>query len=198
MRHTTKGITTVALVSLALFALACNKGPAEAALKAVDQALAAARPEIQKYVPEELASLEAAAQAARAELEKGNYTEALKGAQDLPEKIQAAADAAAEKKAQLTTTWTSLAAGLPGLVRSITEKVTALAAARSLPKGMTRDLLESARADLGSVSEAWTAATAAFEGGDIPRAVQTAEDVKARAEALAGTLGLSPAPAARP
>jgi acetylornithine deacetylase/succinyl-diaminopimelate desuccinylase-like protein len=198
MRQRTRGIAGIALMSLALLALGCNKGPAEAALKAADEALAAARPEVQRYVPEELTSLDAAVQAARSELEKGNYTEALKAAQRLPERIQAAVDAAAERKAQLTATWTALTVGLPGLVQSITEKVTALAAARSLPKGMTKDALASARADLESVSEAWTAATAAFQGGDIPRAVETAQDVKGRAEALARTLGLSPPPAARP
>jgi hypothetical protein len=86
-----------------------------------------------------------------------------------------------------------MSGSLPGLVQSITEKVTALAAAKALPKGMTKEMLAGARADLASATEAWTAATAAFQGGDIPRAVTTAQDVKAKAEALAGMLGLAPA-----
>jgi hypothetical protein len=195
MRPLTKGIATLVVASLALFASACNKGPADAALKAADQALAASQPEIEKYVPEELAALTSAAQAARAEFEKGNYTEALKAAQELPAKIEAAMAAASENRAQLTATWTAVSGSLPGLVQSITEKVTTLAAARSLPKGMTKDMLANAQTDLASVTESWTAATAAFQGGDIPRAVQTAQDVKAKAEALAGMLGLAPAAA---
>jgi len=193
MRPLTKGIAALAVASLALFATGCNKGPAEAALSAVDQALAAAKPEIERYVPEELGSLTSAAQAARAEFEKGNYTEALKAAQELPGKIQAAVALAGEKKAQLTAAWTAMSGSLPGLVQSITEKVTALGAAKALPKGMTKEMLASAQADLASATEAWTAATAAFQGGDIPRAVTTAQDVKAKAEALAGMLGLTPA-----
>jgi hypothetical protein len=196
MRQLKNGIAALAVVSLALFASGCNKGPAEAALKAADEALAAAQPEIEKYVPEELASLTSAAQAARSEFEKGNYTEALKAAQELPARIQAAVAAAGEKKAQLTAAWTEMAGSLPGLVQSITEKVTTLGTARSLPKGMTREMLASAQTDLGSVTEAWTAATAAFQGGDVPRAVRTAQDVRAKAEALAGMLGLGPAPVA--
>ena len=192
MRPLTKGIATLVVASLALFASACNKGPADAALKAADQALAAAQPEIEKYVPEELAALTSAAQAARAEFEKGNYTEALKAAQELPTRIQSAVAAAEEKKSQLTMTWTALTASLPGLVQSITEKLATLGAARALPRGMTRETLASAQTDLGSVTEAWTAATAAFQGGDIPRAVETAQDVKAKAEALARMLGLTP------
>jgi len=196
MRHLTKGIATLAVASLALFAGACNKGPAEAALNAADQALAAAKPEIEKYVPEELGSLTAAAQAARSELEKGNYTEALKAAQDLPAKIEAALAAAAAKKDQMVAAWNEVSGSLPGAVQAITDKLTGLAAAKALPKGMTRDMLAAAQTDLGSVTQAWSEATAAFQGGDIPRALETAEGVKAKADALAGMLGLTAAPPA--
>ena len=196
MRHLTKGIATLAVASLALFAGACNTGPAEAALNAADQALAAAKPEIEKYVPEELGSLTAAAQAARSELEKGNYTEALKAAQDLPAKIEAALAAAAAKKDQMVAAWNEVSGSLPGAVQAITDKLTGLAAAKALPKGMTRDMLAAAQTDLGSVTQAWNEATAAFQGGDIPRALETAEGVKAKADALAGMLGLTAAPPA--
>ena len=198
MRHLTKGIAALAVVSLALLAAACNKGPAEAALNAVDQALAAAKPEIEMYVPEELASLTRAAQAARSEFEKGNYTEALKAAQALPAKIQAVLAAATAKKDQLVAAWNDLSVILPGMVHVITGKLTGLAAAPALPKGMTKDRLATAQTDLGSVTQGWTEATAAFQGGDIPKAVKTAQDVKAKADALAGMLGLPavPAPAA--
>lgn len=196
MRHLTKGIATLAVASLALFAGACNKGPAEAALNAADQALAAARPEIEKYVPEELGSLTAAVQAARSELEKGNYTEALKAAQDLPARIQAALAAATARKDQMVAAWNEVAGSLPGVVQAITDKVTLLSAAKALPKGMTRDMLATVQTDLGSVTQAWSEATSAFQGGDIPKALKTAEGVKAKADALAGMLGLTAAPAA--
>ena len=98
MRYLTKGIAALAAASLALGAAGCNKGPAEAALKAADQALAAARADGEKYVPEEFTSLSGALAAAQAELEKGNYTEALKAAQALPARIDAAVAAAGQKK----------------------------------------------------------------------------------------------------
>ena len=195
MRHLTKGIAALTVASLATFASACNKGPAEAALNAADQALAAARPEIEKYVPGELASLTSAVQAARSEFEKGNYTEALKAAQALPAQIQAAVAAATVQKDQLVAAWNDLAGTLPGQVQAITGRLTDLQT-RALPKGMTKDMLASAQTDLGSVTQAWTEATAAFQGGDIPRALETAEGVKAKADALAGMLGLTAAPPA--
>ncbi len=198
MRHRTKGIAALAAVSLALFAVGCNKGPAEAALNAVDQALAAARPEIERYVPDDLASLTGAAQAARSELEKGNYTEALKAAQALPAKIQAALTAATAKKDQMVSAWNDLSGGLPAQIQAIAEKVTGLAAAKALPKGMTKDMLATAQTDLGSVTQAWTEATAAFQGGDVPKALEIAQAVKGKADLLAGTLGLTATPASGP
>ena len=196
MRHLKKGIAALAVVSLALLAGACNKGPAEAALKATDQALAAATPEIQKYVPAELGALTSAAQDARAQFEKGNYTEALKAAQALPARIEAAVAAAAAAKEKLTATWNEMSGSLPGLVQSISDRVTALATAKALPRGMTKDVLASAQTDLGTVTQAWTEATAAFQGGDIPKAVSMAQDIKVKADALAGMLGMTAAPAA--
>jgi hypothetical protein len=195
MRHLTKGIAALAVVSLAFFAVACNKGPAETALNAADQALAAAKPEIEMYVPEELGALTSAAQAARSDVEKGNYTEALKAAQALPAKIQAALAAATAKKDQLVAAWNDVSGSLPGLVQAITEKVTGIAAAKALPKGMTKDEIVTAQTDLGSVTQAWTEATVAFQGGDIPKALRIAQDVKTKADALAGKLGLPAAPA---
>ena len=148
-------------------------------------------------MPEELGSLTSAAQAARSELEKGNYTEALKAAQALHAKIQATLAAATAKKDQLVAAWNDLSGRLPGLLQAITGKLTGLAGAKALPKGMTADTLAAAQTDLGSVTQAWSEATAAFQGGDIPKAVQTAQDVEAKADALAGRLGLA-GPAAAP
>ena len=195
MCHPTKGIAALAVVSLAIFAVGCNKGPAQDALDAADQALAAAKPQLERYAPEELGSLTGAAQAARSELGKGNYTEALKAAQALHAKIQATLAAATAKQEQQVAAWNDLSGRLPGLLQAITGKLTGLAAAEALPKGMTRDTLAAAQTDLGSVTRAWSEATAAFRGGDIPRAVKTAQDLEAKADALAGMLGLTAAPA---
>ena len=199
MRHLTRGIAALALVSLALIAAACNKAPAKASLEAADQALAAATPEIQKYAPAELAPLTSALQAARSELERGNYTEALKAGQALPAQIQAALAAAAVQKGQLTAAWNDLSGSLPGKIQAIAGKLSGLAEAKTLPRGMTREKLASAQTDLASVTQAFSEATAAFQGGDIPGALKTAQDVKAKVDALAGTLGVAaPAPAAVP
>ena len=188
MRDLAMEVAALAVAALGLFAAACNKGPAEEALGVADQALAVARPDLETYVPRDLASLTAAMRQARAQLDQGHYTDALRAAQGLPSRIRAAVAAAAAKKEEQVAAWNEMSASLPGLIQAITAKVTELAAAKKLPKGMDETGFAAAQADLGSVTQAWNEATAAFQGGDVPRAVETARDVKAKAEALAGML----------
>ena len=196
MRDLTRALAALAVASLGLYAVACNKGPAEAALAAADQALAAARPEIEKYAPEDLGSLTAAAREARSQLERGRYTDALRAAQGLPAKVRAAAADAAARKDQLVAAWNEISASLPARVEAVTARVAELAAAKNLPRGIDKATVAAAQTDLRSVTQAWAEAAAAFQGGDVPRAVKTAQDVRAKAEALAGMLGLTAAPAA--
>ena len=195
MRHLTKGLAALAVASLALSAVACNKGPAQEALAEADRALAAARPDLEKYLPDELAEFTAAVHAARSQFEEGRYTDALKAVQDLPLEIQVAVGAAKVMKNELAARWKEMSATVPGFVQAIDAKVAELAAAKRLPKGMDDARFAAARTDIESVTQAWSEATAAFQGGDVPRAVRTAQDVKAKAEALAGMLGLAVAPA---
>jgi hypothetical protein len=192
MPHLQRGILALAVLSLAFAAGACNKGPAEAALKLADQALAAAKPDLERYAPEELTALTNAASEAHANFEKGNYTDALKAAQGMPAKIQAAAAAAGKKKDELVDAWTRLSGEMPGLVQGLTAKVTELGAAKKLPKGMDAVTLANAQGSLASITEAWGLATAAFQGGDVPRALKLAQDVETKATALAGVVGLAP------
>lgn len=187
-------VAALAVVSLVLSA-ACNRGPAQEALAEADRALAAAQPDLEKYVPEQAAELTAAVADARSKLEGGRYTDALRVAQDLPMKIQIAAGAAAVVRNEMTGGWKEISAAVPGLVRAIAARVDELDAANRLPKGVDAATFAAARTDLESVTRAWSEAEAAFQGGDVPRAVRTARDVKAKAEALSGLLGLADSPA---
>jgi hypothetical protein len=172
VRDPGRGIAALVLASLGLLAVACNRRPAEDALAVADQALATARPELERYAPDQLDSLAASARQARALLDGGHYTDALKTAMGLPSRIQAALAVAAAKREQLLAAWADISARLPA-------KLDGLAA----------------RADVASLSRGWTEATAAFQEGDVPGAVRRARDVEAKAGALAAMLGLAAAPA---
>jgi len=190
VRHLTKGIAAFVLCSLALVAGACNKGPADAALTEAEQALASA-PDIETYAPAEFTAIRATIQDARAHIDAGRYTDALRSAQALPDRIRAAGDEAVQRKLQTTAAWNELAAVLPKLIEGITARLAALTAASALPQ----QALAAVQAELASLTPAWSEAAAAFEAGDLTKALKAAEALKARADSLAGRLGLKPRPA---
>ena len=104
------------ILLLSALASACGKAPAEQALKAADAALAAARPEVEKYVPAEWQAFSGAATAAKAQFDQGDYKEALASAQALVPKIQAAVIAAENKKKELMTAFEAMKGSLPGML----------------------------------------------------------------------------------
>jgi hypothetical protein len=188
--------TMMALLLVVALALAgCGKAPAQAALTAADEAIAKVKPEAEKYAPEELAKLTAAAADAKAKFDAGNYNEALAAAKDIPTQATAALTAANAKKEELTGKWNELQGSMPGMVQGLTDKVSSLEGMKKLPRGFDKAQLETAKASLASVTSDWTAAADAFKGGDVMDALSRAEGVKAKAEELAKSLEAA-APAA--
>ena len=82
-------------VCFILAACSAVKAPAAAAIKLADQALAAVRPEAAQYVPDQLKAVEDALAAAKDNFQKGEYQQALAGAQDVAAKVKDLASAAA-------------------------------------------------------------------------------------------------------
>lgn len=191
MRQSTRGIATFVACLLAVSNAACNRRPAEEALQAAEQALTAA-PEVERYQPEEFAAVSAILREARASYAAGRYTDALRAAQPLPDRIAAAAAAAAKRNEQLAATWSALSADLPARLQALGARLTLLSSADAI----SSERLAAAQAELAALGQAWAEATTGFERGDIPKAVTVAQDVKVKAESLAGRLGLKAAPAA--
>lgn len=191
MRHSTRGIATFGACLLAVSTAACNKKPAEEALQAAEQALAGA-PEVETYVPEEFAAVSGILREARASYAAGRYTDALRAVQPLPDRIAAAAAAAARQKAQTAASWSALSAELKARLEALTAQLTLLSSAEAI----SSERLAAARTELATLNHAWADASAVYERGDVLNAVAVAQDLKAKAESLAGRLGLKPAPAA--
>lgn len=191
-------LMVVGLLILGLLVAGCSKAPAEAALKAADEAIAKAKPEVEKYVPEQFTTLTAAAADARAKFDAGDYKGAMEAAKELPAKANDAMTAAAAKKDELMKQWTELQGSLPAMVQGLTDKIGALAAMKKLPKGFDAKQLETAKTSLAGVTSEWTAASEAFNGGDIMGALAKGGEVKTKAGDLMKMLEAVPAPAAAP
>jgi len=174
---------------LLLWALAsaCGKAPAEQALKAADAAVEAARPEVQKYVPDEWQVLSGIATAAKAQFDQGNYKEALALAQTLPAKSQAAVVAAENKKRELMAAFEAMKGSLPGMVEALSKQLAAYAAMKKLPAGIDKGAVAAAQAELPSVTQNWANALTAFDAGDVIKALDNAIQVRTKLDALSKT-----------
>ena len=172
------------LMIVPLVVVGCSKGPAEAALKAADEAIAKVKPEAEKFVPDQFTALTEAAAAAKADFDKGDYAAALTAAKDLPAKADEVATAAAAKKDELMGQWNELSKDVPAQMLDATDKVNTLAAMKKLPVGVDAAKIEEIKARLADMSSTWTKAGEAFTGGDLKGALEMGGSVKASAEWL--------------
>ena len=180
------------VVGAALFAVACGKGVAEQALAAASAAVEQAKPEVEKYVPGELKQLSDDLRAAKASFDKGDYKRTLTLAEALLPKVQAAVQAATEKKSELVASFDERKAHLPAMIDSLKRRLAELAAAQKLPADLDQETVATAQANLGSVAAAWTDALAKFDSGDVIAAVTKANDVKEKVEEMAKVIPPGP------
>jgi hypothetical protein len=172
-------VLVLGLMVLPLLAAGCSKGPAEAALKAADEAIAKVAPEAEKYVPEQYATLTAAAATAKESFDKGDYAAALAAAKDLPAKATEVMTAATAKKDELMGEWNTMAKDMPILIADWQKKFDELLASKKLPKTATPERIEEAKAKMAELTTTWTKATEAFNAGDLKAALESGGAVKA-------------------
>lgn len=179
----------ISLVCLiALTACSTAKAPAEAAIKATEQALTGIRQEASVYVPDQLKAIEDTLAAAKADFDKKEYQKALTEAQSLPGKVKDLSAAIAMKKDELANSWKNMSGGLPGMVEAIQSRINILSKSRRLPAGIDKNQFESAKTTLEQIKQTWTDATSAFEGGNLMDAVTKANDVKTKAVEIMNAL----------
>jgi hypothetical protein len=190
-----RAFTPIVFVLACVLLVACSrdKGPAEQALKAAEEALNSVKAEAAKFVPDQVKGVEDAIKAAKANFDKGEYTAALNGAKDLAAKAKDLAKAAADKKAELTKGWEALSAELPKMVEAIQGRIGELAKLKKLPAGLDKAKVDEAKAGLGAITEAWAQATEAFKAGNISDALAKAKPLKDKATALMTSLGVQSA-----
>jgi hypothetical protein len=188
-------LLVLGLMVLPLLAAGCSKGPAEAALKAADEAIAKVAPDAEKFVPEQYKTLTDAAAAAKASFDKGDYAAALAVAKDLPAKATEVATAAAAKKEELLGQWNILAKDMPILLADWQKKLDDLLASKKLPKTATPERIEEVKAKMAEVNATWAKATEAFNAGDIKGALDNGATVKAAVDWMESAwAAVAPAP----
>jgi DNA repair exonuclease SbcCD ATPase subunit len=191
-------VSIVAMLFISVLFMACadEKGPAELAMKAAEQAVAATKAEAEKLVPDQVAALESALASAKDKLAKGEFKEALSEAQGLVGKAKDVLAAAQARKNELTQKWTELSQGLPQMVEAIQGKVDDLSKLKKLPKKITTEKLAEAKSGLEAVKADLAKAQESFKSGNIAEAIAVATAVKEKAVKAMGSLGITaPEPA---
>jgi hypothetical protein len=214
MLRTPVMLSAVAIAALALVACASDRGPAEQAIKAAEDAFNVVKTEAVQYVPEQAKAVETQIASAKASLEKGDYKAVLTAAPDITGKATALRAAVAAKKAELeakkkeleakvavlTKEWEDMSAGLPKMVAALESRVSILDQAKKLPAKLEKTTVEAAKAGLAEVKRAWSDAQEAFKGGKdaqeafkggkVDEAVAKAKIVKDKTAEIMTKLGM--------
>ena len=192
--HIPRVAVLVLAVAVLLTGCGSDKGPAEQAIKAAEDAFNAAKAEAVKYVPDQVKSVEGAIAAVKDKFSKNDYKAVLTEAGAIPGKVKEMTAAASAKKEELTKTWGSLSEGLPKVVEAIQSRVDILSKAKKLPANLTAEKLAEAKSGLTAAKDEWAKAVESQKAGNIAEAVSAANSVKEKAVKAMEILGL-PVPA---
>ena len=198
MKKSFVSLVIVAFIgSLMLMACANDKGPAELAVKAAEEAVNAVKNEAAKIVPDEVKTLEGALTAVKDKFAKGEYKAVIAEANALAGKAKEALAAAKAKKEELTKKWTEIGQELPKMVAALQSRTDILSKAKKLPANLTADKLGEVKSFLASAKDDWGKAQESFKTGNFADSVNMAASLKEKAAKAMETLGMA-VPAAAP
>src|SRR5271168_4871998 len=149
------------LAAIILAGCASQKEPAQKLINDIDATVTAASTEAAKYVPDQLADVQAKLGALKASFDKQDYAAVMTGAPAVLTSAQDLATAAAAKKdavlKALNDQWTGLAGSLPGDVTAIQSRIDLLSkkSSKKLAAGVD---LDAAKAGLSDASALWSKA----------------------------------------
>lgn len=193
-----KNLLAVAAMALvvSLGAGCSQKAPAQKSIDTAEQALSEIDDQAQQYVPAKYAAVKAELDEARKAFRDGKYQQAIKVAAALPAKAKAVGEEASaarqEMEAQVKAQWEPLSAAMPGRIEALDARVAELDKARRLPKGVDREAVDAAKAQLGVVQKAWKSAQDAYAAGQLKDAMVRAKGSELLVLRLMQSIGAAP------
>jgi hypothetical protein len=188
----------VSATAMIVFGCASEKEPAEQAVANINTALGSVHDAAAKYAPDGLHSVEAELATLKDNLAKGTYKKVLADAPavttavaNLQQTAIAKQEEADTKLAQTKQQWRTLSVDVPKIVAAIQSRVGELSKSRRLPKGVSKAVFESAKANLASLNTTWTEATGAVANEDYAGGVAKGQAAKDRATEIMHQLGMT-------
>lgn len=189
-----KAFRAAALAALLLGLAACasQKEPAEAALAALETKFRETGAEIQKYLPERYAEVEASVASLRESLAAQEFGDVVAGAAAAEDGLKRAVADARIKRAQvlveMESEWAELTQSMPEMIATMDRKISAQRGRP--PQGMTADAWKQTIAEYDSARDAWSKAAAEMTSQTFEATVLVARDAKAKIEAIMDSLGV--------
>lgn len=181
-------------LSMALLIAACSdkyEQPARDAVASAEKSLTEARDEASKFAKEELADAEASYEKLKAQLEKKEYKHVVEDTPAFNTKLTTLKDSIVVRQTQLTTAmnqWEeTLSKEVPQKIAAVEARFKSLKPTK-LPKEVTKEAYESAKAKIEEVKAEWAAAEAAHTEGRAIEAAEKARAVEAKAQEVSEQL----------
>ncbi|HEU5135405.1 MAG TPA: hypothetical protein VFU13_09715 [Steroidobacteraceae bacterium] len=190
-----KALVALAATTILITGCASQEEPAAQAVIAVEASLAEVRVDAAKFAPEELKAAETRLAGLKTRLADEEYKDVLSGSSQLTQEVATLKEVVVSRQTQnaaATHEWESLSAEVPKMVEAIESRVDTLSGSRKLPAEVNKEAFEAAKAALQSMKTAWAEASAAFDAGNATEAADKGRLVQAKAEEVAGQLGISP------
>lgn len=187
-----KAFRAAALAALLLGLAACasQKEPAEAALAALETKFKETGAEIQKYLPERYAEVEASIASLRESVAAQDYGDVVAGAAAAEDGLRRAVAEARIKRAQvlveMESEWAELTKSMPEMIAAMDRKITAQRGRP--PKGMTAEAWKQTIAEYDAARDAWSRAAAEMTRQTFEATVLAARDAKAKIAAIMDSL----------
>jgi hypothetical protein len=200
MNKTLKTLLAVVLFVLALGCIDPAKEPAQVVIKAGEAAVAGITAEVEKLAPDQAKAARDALAAAKAAAAKDDWKNAHAVGKDVVLAANAAIEAAKAKKlameqaaaakaAELKAAWEAAQKELPGKLAALKKQVASLAKAKKLPKGVTKDAVAKAKAEVAEL-EVQFAKAGETAKADVQAAGVAAKDLLARAAQAGASIGM--------
>lgn len=186
----------LALAATSLLMTGCgNKQPANNAVTQAESAISPLRDDAAKYAPEELKAADGTLAKMKDDLAREDYDAVVAAVPQINTDISTLKGAVVQQQtlaAAAQNEWDALNAQVPKSIEAIQARVDSLKGQR-LPKEITRENYEAAKADLESMKATWTEATNAAGAGNAQEAADKGRTVQAKADEIKNELGMNPA-----
>ena len=188
-------LLAVTLLALAAAGCASQKEPAEQAVANLENSLAQASSQSEKYLPDETAALRGKVADLKSALDATDYKRVVAEAPAVSAEIRKlmadSAIARATFNERVQTAWTDYATNLPTAIASVDDRILRFTSGGGLPRGMNRDTFKATVASFDAAKATWGEAAEAGNAGKYEDAVAKAIEVKRTVESVQQAFGMA-------